>query len=318
MDQVQQLRNLKDFLLVYNRMTEICFQRCTTNFNYRALTMDEERCVDSCAGKLIRSNHRLMGTYVQLMPGMVQRRMDELESKAAELAQAEAQAAGASAGVEQAAVPAVPGLAATDVPVGITPDMAAPIITTDAPLPPVFVPEAAAAVPDLSGIASPAADMPVMNGPSLTNGAGNGAPAFVPSPTLAPELSGPVGLVPGISEAPVVSSEAKAAVPITVEGPMTPFSIPSVTEISVQGSPLSVSGEKMTPSLLKLPSTVTPALPVTAPIPPEFSSSAPGLMNASSDAIAPLPVPVPKPADLTNTTSTPSTIGTAADSQSSS
>uniref|UniRef100_A0A3Q0S0D5 Mitochondrial import inner membrane translocase subunit n=1 Tax=Amphilophus citrinellus TaxID=61819 RepID=A0A3Q0S0D5_AMPCI len=32
---------LRDFLLVYNRMTEICFQRCTSNFNYRHLTMDE-------------------------------------------------------------------------------------------------------------------------------------------------------------------------------------------------------------------------------------------------------------------------------------
>uniref|UniRef100_A0A3Q2G4S6 Mitochondrial import inner membrane translocase subunit n=1 Tax=Cyprinodon variegatus TaxID=28743 RepID=A0A3Q2G4S6_CYPVA len=82
------LFQLRDFLLVYNRMTEICFQRCTSNFNYRNLTMDEERCVDSCAGKLIRTNHRLMGTYVQLMPRMVQRRMEEMESKAAEMAKA--------------------------------------------------------------------------------------------------------------------------------------------------------------------------------------------------------------------------------------
>lgn len=44
--------------------------------------------MDSCAGKLIRSNHRLMGTYVQLMPRMVQRRMEEMESKAAENAKA--------------------------------------------------------------------------------------------------------------------------------------------------------------------------------------------------------------------------------------
>ncbi|KAF6719959.1 Mitochondrial import inner membrane translocase subunit Tim10 B [Oryzias melastigma] len=97
MDPDQQLRNLKDFLLVYNRMTEICFQRCSSNFNYRNLTMDEERCVDNCAGKLIRSNHRLMNTYVQLMPRMVQRRMEELESKAAENAQA-TEAATISAG----------------------------------------------------------------------------------------------------------------------------------------------------------------------------------------------------------------------------
>lgn len=44
--------------------------------------------MDNCAGKLIRSNHRLMGTYVQLMPRMVQRRMEEMESKAAENAKA--------------------------------------------------------------------------------------------------------------------------------------------------------------------------------------------------------------------------------------
>ncbi|KAG7515811.1 hypothetical protein JOB18_016461 [Solea senegalensis] len=98
MEPEQQLRNLRDFLMVYNRMTEICFQRCTNNFNYRNLTMDEERCVDSCAGKLIRSNHRLMATYVQLMPRMVQRRMEEMESKAAEIAKAtEAAEAAASA-----------------------------------------------------------------------------------------------------------------------------------------------------------------------------------------------------------------------------
>ncbi|CAL8267964.1 unnamed protein product [Merluccius merluccius] len=98
MEHDQQLRNLRDFLMVYNRMTEICFQRCSSNFNYRNLTMDEDRCVDNCAGKLIRSNHRLMGSYVQLMPKMVQRRMDEMQSKAAEAEAAAAAAAGAAGG----------------------------------------------------------------------------------------------------------------------------------------------------------------------------------------------------------------------------
>ncbi|KAA0703957.1 Mitochondrial import inner membrane translocase subunit [Triplophysa tibetana] len=113
MDPDGQLRNLRDFLLVYNRMTEICFQRCTSNFNYRNLTMDEERCAESCAGKLIRTNHRLMGTYVQMMPAMVQKRMQEMESKAAEVAKAEAAAAqgGASAMIDTQSVPiSTPGI----------------------------------------------------------------------------------------------------------------------------------------------------------------------------------------------------------------
>ncbi|XP_063806849.1 mitochondrial import inner membrane translocase subunit Tim10 B [Pseudophryne corroboree] len=76
----EQLRNLRDFLLVYNKMTELCFSRCAKNLNYRSLTMDEEQCLDSCASKFIRSNHRLMGAYVGLMPAVVQRRMADYES----------------------------------------------------------------------------------------------------------------------------------------------------------------------------------------------------------------------------------------------
>ncbi|XP_062983388.1 mitochondrial import inner membrane translocase subunit Tim10 B [Elgaria multicarinata webbii] len=82
-EQQQQLRSLRDFLLVYNRMTELCFQRCVSNLNYRTLARDEELCLDSCAGKLVRSNHRLMSAYVQLMPSLVQRRISDYEAAAA-------------------------------------------------------------------------------------------------------------------------------------------------------------------------------------------------------------------------------------------
>ncbi|KAG9460818.1 hypothetical protein GDO78_019332 [Eleutherodactylus coqui] len=64
-------------------MTELCFSRCAKNLNYRNLTAEEERCLDSCASKLIRSNHRLMASYVALMPVLVQRRMAEYENKEA-------------------------------------------------------------------------------------------------------------------------------------------------------------------------------------------------------------------------------------------
>ncbi|XP_069496580.1 mitochondrial import inner membrane translocase subunit Tim10 B [Ambystoma mexicanum] len=119
----QQLRNLRDFLLVYNRMTEICFGRCASNLNYRTVTMDEERCLDSCASKLIRSNHRLMSAYVGLMPGIVQRRINDYESKAAELNQSsspestpEALAAGEGAAVQMVptgeSMPSIPSTTA--------------------------------------------------------------------------------------------------------------------------------------------------------------------------------------------------------------
>ncbi|XP_053161783.1 mitochondrial import inner membrane translocase subunit Tim10 B [Hemicordylus capensis] len=93
-DPQQHLRSLRDFLLVYNRMTELCFQRCVSNLNYRTLTRDEEGCLDSCAGKLVRANHRLMASYVQLMPSIVQRRIADYE--AAGHAAQEAGSAGAA------------------------------------------------------------------------------------------------------------------------------------------------------------------------------------------------------------------------------
>ncbi|NWU73595.1 T10B translocase, partial [Pterocles burchelli] len=68
---------LRDFLLVYNRLTELCFRHCVSNLNYRLLTGREESCLDGCAGKLLHANHRLMGAYVALMPAIVQRRAQE-------------------------------------------------------------------------------------------------------------------------------------------------------------------------------------------------------------------------------------------------
>ncbi|NXO44264.1 T10B translocase, partial [Locustella ochotensis] len=68
---------LRDFLLVYNRMTELCFRHCVCNLNYRLLTGREESCLDSCAARLVRANHRLMGAYVGLVPALLQRRAAE-------------------------------------------------------------------------------------------------------------------------------------------------------------------------------------------------------------------------------------------------
>ncbi|NXU22114.1 T10B translocase, partial [Thalassarche chlororhynchos] len=77
------LFQLRDFLLVYNRMTELCFRHCVSNLNYRLLTGREETCLDSCAGKLVHSNHRLMSAYVALMPSIMQRRVSNYEASAA-------------------------------------------------------------------------------------------------------------------------------------------------------------------------------------------------------------------------------------------
>uniref|UniRef100_A0A8C3JPB7 Mitochondrial import inner membrane translocase subunit n=1 Tax=Calidris pygmaea TaxID=425635 RepID=A0A8C3JPB7_9CHAR len=95
---------LRDFLLVYNRMTELCFQHCVSNLNYRLLTGAEERCLDGCAGKLVRANHRLMRAYVGLMPAIVQRRAAHYEAPAAPAPASEG-AGAAGAGPDPPAAP---------------------------------------------------------------------------------------------------------------------------------------------------------------------------------------------------------------------
>ncbi|XP_059680416.1 mitochondrial import inner membrane translocase subunit Tim10 B [Gavia stellata] len=92
----QQLRSLRDFLLVYNRMTELCFRHCVSNLNYRLLTGREETCLDSCAGKLVHANHRLVSAYVALMPSIMQRRVSDYEASAAQASQGSAQAGSAA------------------------------------------------------------------------------------------------------------------------------------------------------------------------------------------------------------------------------
>ncbi|XP_078079014.1 mitochondrial import inner membrane translocase subunit Tim10 B [Mustelus asterias] len=109
MAEPREIRNLRDFLLVYNKMTESCFNKCVTNINYRNTTRTEENCVNNCAGKLIHTNHRLMSAYVQLMPTIVQRRVSEYEAKAAEIAQKPSVTLAAALEGESEAADRVPG-----------------------------------------------------------------------------------------------------------------------------------------------------------------------------------------------------------------
>lgn len=81
MDPVSQLRNIKDFLTLYNSMSEHCFKKCATNFNYRLLTAEETDCVDNCATAYQKTNMRLMNQFMKMSPEMVQRRQEETKLK---------------------------------------------------------------------------------------------------------------------------------------------------------------------------------------------------------------------------------------------
>ena len=76
------LRNFKDFLSIYNQMSEMCFNRCVINLNHRQLSEEEQVCSDVCAEKQMKYNNRIMGVYVVEQPIATERKMKEAEEQA--------------------------------------------------------------------------------------------------------------------------------------------------------------------------------------------------------------------------------------------
>ncbi|XP_055528291.1 mitochondrial import inner membrane translocase subunit Tim10B [Wyeomyia smithii] len=86
-----ELRNLKDFLGLYNKVTELCFTACVDNFFGRDLSPGEIRCSEACVGKFTNVNQRLMQVYVGVQGAINQRRMVEFEEQQAKLLEAQQQ-----------------------------------------------------------------------------------------------------------------------------------------------------------------------------------------------------------------------------------
>lgn len=95
MDVADNVRQFKDFLLLYNRISEQCFNLCVNRFNDRTLSLEESTCLDRCVGKHVHANHKIMSVYAELQPVYMQRRLDEMNQ------QMEAQQAAQPAALEQ-------------------------------------------------------------------------------------------------------------------------------------------------------------------------------------------------------------------------
>ncbi|XP_056646094.1 mitochondrial import inner membrane translocase subunit Tim10 B [Diorhabda sublineata] len=79
------LRNFKDFLLLYNKMTEMCFKRCVDNVNSRTLDGQEAECIEDCSSKFIKYNNRLMQNFVHVQTELVNKRVAEVEKQQSNL-----------------------------------------------------------------------------------------------------------------------------------------------------------------------------------------------------------------------------------------
>ncbi|CAJ0937125.1 unnamed protein product, partial [Mesorhabditis belari] len=71
MSQIQDISQLREFLTVYNTLTERCFNNCISDFNAHKPLVQEQDCVNKCIDKSMRVNRRLMLSFAELGPKLL-------------------------------------------------------------------------------------------------------------------------------------------------------------------------------------------------------------------------------------------------------
>jgi import inner membrane translocase subunit TIM9 len=54
-----QIKQFKDFILNYNRLSEQCFTDCIFDFTGRTFPTKEDKCADNCVDKYLKMNQRI-------------------------------------------------------------------------------------------------------------------------------------------------------------------------------------------------------------------------------------------------------------------
>ncbi|XP_055914622.1 mitochondrial import inner membrane translocase subunit Tim9 [Eupeodes corollae] len=55
----EQMKTFQDFLLSYNKLSELCFVDCIRDFTARTVKPDEEKCSLNCMEKYLKMNQRI-------------------------------------------------------------------------------------------------------------------------------------------------------------------------------------------------------------------------------------------------------------------
>ncbi|XP_017796361.1 PREDICTED: mitochondrial import inner membrane translocase subunit Tim10 B-like [Habropoda laboriosa] len=79
------IRNMKDFQVLFNQMSETCFKTCVSTFISRDITIEEAQCVENCSGKHIHANHKIMEIFMEVQPVIARKNMEELQKTQAAL-----------------------------------------------------------------------------------------------------------------------------------------------------------------------------------------------------------------------------------------
>jgi len=76
------LRNYKDFLSTYNKISEACFNSCVVNLNARGLSDEEASCAENCAERQINYQNKAVTVWAVEQPRLMEKKMQEAQEEA--------------------------------------------------------------------------------------------------------------------------------------------------------------------------------------------------------------------------------------------
>ena len=78
------LRNFREFLEMYNKISELCFNKCVVNLNGRSLSAEETDCADLCTVKNVNMNHRILSAFMVEQPKITEQKLETAQKEAEE------------------------------------------------------------------------------------------------------------------------------------------------------------------------------------------------------------------------------------------
>ena len=88
----QALSNFREFLEIYNKTTERCFNHCVIDLHSRKVNSEEEKCLNDCTTKTSKLQHRLVNAFMVEQPRITQQKIEKAQKEAeAMMKQLEAQ-----------------------------------------------------------------------------------------------------------------------------------------------------------------------------------------------------------------------------------
>ncbi|XP_071540113.1 mitochondrial import inner membrane translocase subunit Tim9 [Panulirus ornatus] len=61
-----QIKQFRDFLIQYNKLSESCFNDCVWDFTSRSIRSNEENCVQNCVEKYTKVTQRISERFQEL------------------------------------------------------------------------------------------------------------------------------------------------------------------------------------------------------------------------------------------------------------